>query len=517
MEAVRQRQRVCSAAIAYQRSLAPRWLPCSLRLGSGGARGASEGTQHQRLGNHCLNSANATHRHNAALAAVHRALTSVTSDALPVGSIQLADKGDGTPASKAERRGYYAHVNKGHIPDLIRFGSTTTCWEFKCYTPFLPSGAKGNGSARCGGAASRADGHFIALGNTEEHLSVVVLGHPQRGDPDTEEQLDRVSGDGWVAAKDGDYADALTKGHTVILLVTESTGAFSADLDRVLRQLARTARASGSIDHTPVCDEYQAEATDSGIPRLRPAPMQTGRGAGRAPCYSSLFFPSGRNSRDVEVLQCRTRMLASGCVAITLVAIFASLAIPYLSGAFRIACVSPCYVLVLGASQANASPKWLRNSTCIALVPILPVLIDYICRVEAVDIDLGEDDKDTWLEEQLEDDLEEHAVNHTDLHLLEASMLADLLLICGSFVLAEASQRLARERLGSAGAQPAWISSPFGFRSVSTSSSERLSDRASDDDGAAASRSSPATLAERDGARGLRDSPSRRDTTSGAG
>ena len=146
---------------------------------------------------------------------------------------------------------HYAHVNKGHIPDLIRFGSTTTCWEFKCYTPFLPSGAKGNGSARCGGAASRADGHFIALGNTEEHLSVVVLGHPQRGDPDTEEQLDRVSGDGWVAAKDGDYADALAKGHTVILLVTESTGAFSADLDRVLRQLARTARASGSIDHTP--------------------------------------------------------------------------------------------------------------------------------------------------------------------------------------------------------------------------------------------------------------------------
>ena len=72
-------------------------------------------------------------------------------------------------------------THKGHIPDLIRFGSTTTCWEFKCYTPFLPSGAKGNGSARCGGAASRADGHFIALGNTEEHLSVVVLGHPPNG------------------------------------------------------------------------------------------------------------------------------------------------------------------------------------------------------------------------------------------------------------------------------------------------------------------------------------------------
>ena len=54
-----------------------------------------------------------------------------------------------------------------------------------------------------------------------------------------------------MAAKDGDYADALSKGHAVILLVTESTGAFSADLDRVLRRLARAARASGSIDHTP--------------------------------------------------------------------------------------------------------------------------------------------------------------------------------------------------------------------------------------------------------------------------
>ncbi|EOD37053.1 hypothetical protein EMIHUDRAFT_454997 [Emiliania huxleyi CCMP1516] len=85
---------------------------------------------------------------------------------------------------------------------------------------------------------------LLLLWDRWEHLSVVVLGHPQRGDPDTEEQLDRVSGDGWVAAKDGDYADALAKGHTVILLVTESTGAFSADLDRVLRQLARTARAS---------------------------------------------------------------------------------------------------------------------------------------------------------------------------------------------------------------------------------------------------------------------------------
>ena len=55
-------------------------------------------------------------------APINTALTSVTSDTpLPVGSIQLADKGDGTPASKAERKGYYAHVNKGHIPDLIRF------------------------------------------------------------------------------------------------------------------------------------------------------------------------------------------------------------------------------------------------------------------------------------------------------------------------------------------------------------------------------------------------------------
>ena len=70
---------------------------------------------------------------------------------------------------------YYAHVNKGHIPDMVCFGSTITCWEFKCYTPFLPSGAKGNGSARCGGAASRADGHFIALAQTPHELSLIHI------------------------------------------------------------------------------------------------------------------------------------------------------------------------------------------------------------------------------------------------------------------------------------------------------------------------------------------------------
>ena len=88
----------------------------------------------------------------------HTFTTSVTSDT------QLARSSwptsDSTPVSWSPRPRrvegltltYYAPnpQHGGHIPDLIRFGFGSTCWKFKCYTPFLPSGAN-----RCGGAASR--------------------------------------------------------------------------------------------------------------------------------------------------------------------------------------------------------------------------------------------------------------------------------------------------------------------------------------------------------------------------
>ena len=63
----------------------------------------------------------------------------------------------------------------------------------------------------CGGAPRphirRLD--LFAFGNTEESLRAKVLGLAARGDP-AGPQLDRRTGAGYVAARAGDYADAIT-------------------------------------------------------------------------------------------------------------------------------------------------------------------------------------------------------------------------------------------------------------------------------------------------------------------
>ena len=76
-------------------------------------------TQHDRLGDAAINDANNTHRHNAGVQAVYTALrcASNASD-----SIRLGDKGDGTPASKAESARQHAWLNDGHIPDIYELG-----------------------------------------------------------------------------------------------------------------------------------------------------------------------------------------------------------------------------------------------------------------------------------------------------------------------------------------------------------------------------------------------------------
>ena len=72
-----------------------------------------------------------------------------------------------------------------------------------------------------------------------------------RGDPNTESQLDRVTGDGWVAESvDHDYADAQARGNPVTLLASESTGAISPTFDFCLRALDRESRALGATDFT---------------------------------------------------------------------------------------------------------------------------------------------------------------------------------------------------------------------------------------------------------------------------
>ena len=63
-----------------------------------------------------------------------------------------------------------------------------------------------------------------------------------------------------MAACAGDYADALSKGHGVLLLVTESTGALSPALVWLLRRLARSATLPEGCDTT-------AYGTSRGSPR----------------------------------------------------------------------------------------------------------------------------------------------------------------------------------------------------------------------------------------------------------
>ena len=164
-------------------------------------------------------------------------------------SVKLGDRGDGTRVSKEEMRRRYAHINDGHVPDIVRHGTPPSCYEFKCYTPFLPDGALGRGSAACGGAASTTDGHFIAFGNTEEALRAVVLGQTEHGTK-AEGPFDRTTGKGWVREERGQYADALSKGHPTVLLGMESTGALFTTFALFLQMLGRQSRAPGTHDST---------------------------------------------------------------------------------------------------------------------------------------------------------------------------------------------------------------------------------------------------------------------------
>ena len=201
-------------------------------------------TQHHYLGDAYINDASHTERHNAVLDCVHRALLAGTSG---LGTIKLGDKGDGSEASKAATRERHTYLNDGHIPDLYRLGHPHCLWELKCYSPFASTRALGRGSRLCGGAASTSDGHLFAFGNTEESLRAKVLGLAARGDP-TGPQLNRRTGEGYVAAHAGDYADAIKKGSHVKLLLVETTGAFSLGLDLMLRALGAGIKAFDTVD-----------------------------------------------------------------------------------------------------------------------------------------------------------------------------------------------------------------------------------------------------------------------------
>ena len=55
---------------------------------------------------------------------------------------------------------------------------------------------------------------------------------------------------GWVAARDGQYSDALRKHHRVTLLAAETSGALAPDFDRLLRVYGRAAARPSAKDST---------------------------------------------------------------------------------------------------------------------------------------------------------------------------------------------------------------------------------------------------------------------------
>ena len=89
----------------------------------------------------------------------------------------------------------------------------------------------------------------IAFGCTEEDLRKKVFGLKLIGSPN-EDAFNRLTGKGFVAACDGDYADAIAKRYKTHLLIVETTGAHNRALMELLRGLGAKAAEKGALDGT---------------------------------------------------------------------------------------------------------------------------------------------------------------------------------------------------------------------------------------------------------------------------
>ena len=82
-----------------------------------------------------------------------------------------------------------------------------------------------------------------------ENLKKYVISPPD-APFQTHRPFNRHTGAGYVAARDGDYRDAIAKKHPTHLLLVETTGALSPSLARIIERLAAQSREKGAIDHT---------------------------------------------------------------------------------------------------------------------------------------------------------------------------------------------------------------------------------------------------------------------------
>ena len=82
-----------------------------------------------------------------------------------------------------------------------------------------------------------------------KHYPVITKAHIRRGEK-AQGPHKRLEGTGWVAEKPGDYASALAKGHGVLLMGCESTGALFTAFALLLRTLGKASTAPGTHDST---------------------------------------------------------------------------------------------------------------------------------------------------------------------------------------------------------------------------------------------------------------------------
>jgi len=193
-----------------------------------------------RLGDDLANAGEYSRRHNACLRAIRDMVAAVA-----IGQIVLGDKEDAART---------AFLNEGHVVDVAEIGGdedtgADVLYEVKCKSPLKQHFSCGRGSAAHGGAPASM-GRKIGFGSTEEEERVRILGCKERGLP-RQGPMDHATGKGWVAAKKGDYHDALTKKRSrVVAAVIEATGGQSPALRAEMRRLEQRAKGAGASDRT---------------------------------------------------------------------------------------------------------------------------------------------------------------------------------------------------------------------------------------------------------------------------
>ena len=201
--------------------------------------------QADRLGDTAVHTVGTTMRHNRFNRCAFEALAAVAT-----GAVLLGDRGDGSPRASAEAVRRNGHYNADHCPDIIEPDDPDRLYELRLYTPFRAgAGAAGLGSSRCGGKPSCRAGDTHAFGCTREDIRRTALGCAEHG-VEADGPFDHATGKGYVAPHKGQYADALSKGRQVWLLVAEVTGALDATVAALLPLLGSRAKVKGHRDGT---------------------------------------------------------------------------------------------------------------------------------------------------------------------------------------------------------------------------------------------------------------------------